>query len=329
MPITRLPAIMLFLCLSACSSGLKYVDAGTEHNHGPYVVGMHGVENLTFDGGGALFVTGLDGMIYRVEPHSDPWQGTITARKKLGAMCLGIEVGPDGMVYVGVSDEKGIRRICRMDKSFENITALTEAIPGLNGFEQANGYLYYTSSNESLVCPRGVIYRVKFGAEENFKHPEVVVAKAGMVNGLALSPDQSTLYYTETLGGLWAFNLATQTRKRIYKPAVITIFDDLTTSPDGTIWLCLNSGEAIVAIKDGIAHAAYKVGDLRAPSACAFGKGPGFSPDRLYITEFGLKGRSLTMNGRGVWVLDVTALKAVMEQQHSEAGERDISAQPR
>ncbi len=41
---------------------------------------------------------------------------------------------------------------------------------------------------------------------------------------------------------------------------------------------------------------------------CEFGKRPGFDLGYRYIAEFGLKGRSFTMNGRGVWVLPVKAI---------------------
>ena len=219
MHIQRVFPVLILTCLCACTSGLKLVNIDGEIPHGPYVGGMHGVENLTFDGAGALFVTGLDGMIYRVEPTNDPFRGTITARKKLGVICYGIEVGPDGLVYVGVKDEKGVSRIGKIDKDLNHITYLTEHIPGLNGFEQSQGYLYYTSSNGRHICSKGKIYRVRFGEDENFKHPEIVVDKAGLVNGLAFSPDQTILYYTETLNGVWAYDLATHTRCKIYKPA--------------------------------------------------------------------------------------------------------------
>lgn len=299
----RIPSLIVIpwlLTLTACSSGLTLLDAGDAR---PYVNGMHGVENLAFDGQGALFVTGLDGMIYRIAPTADPFQGKISARRKIGVLCTGIEVGPDGYLYVGVKDPTGLRRIAKIDKELAAIAFLTDDIPGLNGFAQSRGWLYYTSSDEKLFRPRGRILRVRFGLDENFQHPETVVDKAGLVNGLAFSPDEAVLYYTETLHGVWAFDLATGMRRQLFYPHGLQVFDDLTSAPDGTLWVCLNSQLAVVPLRNGIPGIGYHVGDLKAPSACAFGKGPGFRPDFLYLTEFGLKGRSLTMNGRGVWVL--------------------------
>jgi hypothetical protein len=302
-------SVMMLFFLAACSSGLKLVKAGVDLNRGPYVDGMHGVENLAFDGESVLFVTGLDGMLYRIEPTGDPFRGNIAAQKKLGAMCLGIEIGPDGFVYVGVEDENGVRRIGKIDKNFGIISYLTDDIPGLNGFAQSRNYLYYTASNEGIFFPKGKILRVKFGADENFKHPEVVVDKAGVANGLAFSPDETILYYTETLNGVWSFDLEKKVKKQIYNPSGVQVFDDIDTAPDGTLWLCLNSELALGSIRNEIAKIGYRVGDLKAPSSCRFGKGPGFRPDFLYITEFGLKGRSLKMNGRGIWVLPTAGLE--------------------
>ena len=61
----------------------------------------------------------------------------------------------------------------------------------------------------------------------------------------------------------------------------------------------------IVPVKNGKTEKGYSAGSIGSPSVCDFGKGTGFRSDFLYITEFGLKGRSFTMNGRGRWVLPI------------------------
>lgn len=307
--------ILLLLLASACGSNLRITQLGSSPGDSwgrAYVSGMHGVENLAFDGKGSLYVCGLDGMLYKLAPAAQAFRGKIVAEKKMGKTCLGIESGTDGMLYVAVREEKGDRRIVRIDSALTKATPLTDPIPGLNGFEQDHGYLYYTSSNESMLRPKGAIYRVRMGSEKNFKNPEVFVKDAGMVNGLAFSPDGKVLYYTETFNGLWMYDIARNEKKKIYSPSgLMHVFDDLTVGPDGTVWMCLNSECAIVAIKDGKPIASYRVGDLKAPSSCEFGRGPGFDPGYLYITEFGLKGRSFTMNGRGVWVLPLKTIRGM------------------
>jgi sugar lactone lactonase YvrE len=300
-------SLLLLFCLTACSSGLKIIHTGQDKPWaGPYVSGMNGVENLTFDGAGNMFVTGLDGMIYRVVPTDDPFRGRIADKKKIGKMCLDVEAGPDGMLYAGVMDEKGISRICRISMDFTSVTPISSPVQGLNGMAQdRSGYLYIASSNLSFFNPKGCVLRAKIGDDNSFINPEVFIETGGITNGLAFSPDESKLYVTNLNGVLMAVDMKTREKKVLYSPGKLQIFDDLDTAADGTVWLCFNSEMAIISVKDGLVTAGYRTGDLKAPSSCKFGKGPGFRPDFLYITEFGMKGRSLKMNGRGVFVMPV------------------------
>jgi sugar lactone lactonase YvrE len=291
-----------------CGAGLTVRETGTQAQWSePYVDGMNGAENLCFDGKGSLYVTGLDGMIYRITSTENPYRGKIIARKKLGTMCLGIEAGPGDMLYVGAADEKGARRILKVSPDFSAVSVLSDPVPGLNGFAASRtGHLYYASSNEGFFFPKGGIFRAKMGDDESFKKPESVLTGAGMVNGLAFSPDEEVLFYTETLNGLWAFNMNTAQRRKYYEPAgLLQVLDDITVDAGGTVWLCFNSAEAMLPVRGGRAGRAVRVGTMKVPSSCQFGKGKGFNPDFLYITEFGLKGRSMTMNGRGVWAVPV------------------------
>ncbi|MCU0822354.1 MAG: hypothetical protein MUC95_07775 [Spirochaetes bacterium] len=79
----------------------------------------------------------------------------------------------------------------------------------------------------------------------------------------------------------------------------------MTADKDGTVWFCLYSERMIVHIKNGKPEKGHGAGEMSASSACNFGKGPGFRSDFLYVTEFGLKGRSFTMNGEGIRVIPV------------------------
>jgi sugar lactone lactonase YvrE len=267
---------------------------------------MNGAENICFDGAGSMFISGLDGFIYRIAPTGNPYRGIITARKKFGRMCLGIESGPDGFIYAGVWTESGGRRIARISKNLVLVKFLTGDIEGLNGFEQRDGYLYFAQSDMGIFFPKGKISRAKFSDDESFNKPETVVDGAGMVNGLAFSPDGKTLYYTETFNGVWACDMGTGSRKKIFSPSgLLQVIDDLDVSPDGTVWACFNSDKAILRIAGQGAPDEYSIGELGAPSSCRFGRGPGFKKDFLYITEFGLKGRSTVKDGRGVWAFPV------------------------
>ncbi len=306
--------IILFVSsamIISCGTGLQNIKyqgaADRTPAPGLFVDGMNGVENLAFDGKGFMYATGLDGKIYKIAPAGDPFKGKIISSVKAGRICLGIDVSPAGTIYAGIGGENGERRIARISPDLLNIEYLSGPIPGLNGITiDRTGYLYYTSSNESPICPKGIIYKVKPDKKENFKESVIFVNDTGMVNGLSFSPDESILYYTETTNGVWAFNIRSGIKIRIYSPpGLLQIVDDLTTDEDGTLWFCLNSEMMIVPIKNGKTEKGYSAVSMGAPSACDFGKGPGFRDDLLYVTEFGLKGRSFTMNGRGIWVIPV------------------------
>jgi len=300
--------ILSLFFLTACSSGLKIISIGQDKPwFKPYVSGMHGVENLTFDGLGNMFVTGLDGMIYRVVPTEDQYSGRITDKKKIGKMCLDVEVGSDDMLYVGVLNDKDEHRIYRVNKDFTNAVPISSPIEGLNGMAQdRDGYLYIASSNMSFLNPKGRVLRSKIGDDGSFRNPEIFIETGGITDGLAFSPDETRLYITNLDGRLIEVDMRTKKKKILYAPGKFHLFDDMDTSKDGTVWMCFNSEQAIVPVKDGLVTIGYRTGDLKAPSSCKFGKGLGFRPDFLYITEFSLKGRSMNMNGRGVFVMPLS-----------------------
>ena len=316
----KLFLILILLNLTACSSGLNIIKLG-EDSASPwreaFVDCMNGAENLAFDGKGSMYVSGLDGFIYKIRPTENPYRGYVELKEKVGDICFDIEMGPDGFIYVGIEKKIGtrkVRRIAKLTENLLNLTYLSDHISDLNGMAQDHqGYLYYTSSK--LFSQKGVIYRVKFGKDENFKHPETVIDNVGLVNGLTFfhdGPDGPVLYYTELTNGVWKFRLngSNEKPKQIFRPSgSLQIFDDLTTDRKGNIWFTVNSDRAMVLIKAPLENVqptdAYRIGVLGAPSSCKFGIGSGFRSDFLYITEFGLKGRSPVHNGRGVWVLPV------------------------
>jgi sugar lactone lactonase YvrE len=302
--------IFIMFFLTACSSGLKIISIGQDKPwFKPYVSGMHGVENLTFDGMGNMFVTGLDGTIYRIIPTEDPYSGRIADKRKIGKMCLDVEVGSDGQLYVGVLNDKDEHRIYRVNKDFTNAVSISSPIAGLNGMVQdRDGYLYIASSNMSFLNPKGRVMRSKIGDDESFKTPEVFIETGGITDGLAFSSDESKLYITNLDGRLIEVDMKTKQKKILYAPGKIHLFDDIETAKDGTVWMCFNSELALVPVMDGLVTLGYRTGDLKVPSACKFGKGSGFRPDFLYITEFGLKGRSMNMNGRGVFVMPLSEI---------------------
>ena len=115
--------------------------------------GLSGVENLDFDGEEFLYVTCLDGKIYRIKSTEDPYRGIVDISKKIGHRCLGVEVGNDGMVYVGVEDKAGDRRIARLTKDFKEFEFVSDIIRGLNGLTQDSvGYFGPVGRHSIHTC---------------------------------------------------------------------------------------------------------------------------------------------------------------------------------
>jgi len=305
--------ILITILLLSCSSGLPmkiFTPKGNVQWKSPYVSGMNGVENIAFDSKGFMYVTGLKGMIYKIKHDIKSNKGIIVKKVKAGAVCTGIVALKDRL-YVAFQSKKGgdLRgKIYHVTSELKIKEALTNEIEGLNALlMSSSGKLYFASSNMSFINPKGYVGVIDINNKESFKKPQkLLVGK--MLNGLAFSPDEITLYYTETTGGLYSFDMNQKTRKLIFEPkGFLQILDDLTVDSKGNIWLCFNSEMSIVKISPK-GKTAYRFGSLKVPSSCVFGKGPGFSQKVLYITEFGQKSRSMTMDGRGVWAIPVYKL---------------------
>jgi hypothetical protein len=304
--------LAVLFAVSACGPA-PYVRNVLFDKEGPYggmyLKGIKGAENLDFDGNGAMYVTTLDGNLYRVVPGENPNKGEIAASRKLGKRCFGVCAAPDNTVYAGVELTSVDRRIFRLDSALEKEPeALSGAIQGLNGMEIRDGYLYYTTSDEGLTrAASGKILRVSL-ASPDFKNPETVVDNAGCANGIAFSPNGKILYYTATYDGVWLYNLVNKEHRQIATAELLGIADDLDVAKDGTVWFCSNSQKGVVPVKREKVQAGYRLMGMGAPSSCKFGKGPGFDPNTLYITELSRRARCLRFNGRGVWALPLNLM---------------------
>jgi len=299
--------IIALIFLVSCGGDLSIVRKTSVEEKWflPYVDGMNGVENIAFDND-FMYVTGLDGVLYKIESSDNPYRGKIVLKKKIGVMCLGLVAADNGFLYVGVQeDADSFPKIIRLNKDFEGAVPLTDGIEGLNGLEiDRNGRLYYSWSNMSFISPKGILYRADVNNVESFKNPEIIIDDAGLLNGFALTPDEGSIYFTETTGSLHSIDLDSKKRSIVYTPSgFFQILDDVCVDDAGTVWLACNSKSLIIAIKQDSTVTAYQTGDLRVPSSLAFSESEKFNKKFLYITEFGLKPRSLTMNGRGVWIL--------------------------
>lgn len=279
----------------ACNARFKTMPLKASANNRLYIGQMNGVENLIVDKQNQLYVSGLDGNVYKID------RGKLVQKKKLGKMALGIAADSQ-YLYLAIANEQQQRRLLRIKKDFSDLQYMTGAIAGLNGIcLDKKGQLYYTSSNESLWLPSGKIYRINVRQPESWQKPQVIVDQAKMANGLALSKDDQTLYYTATTSGVYRFNLQSKQKEELYKTGFLGVLDDLYVDEQGVIWVCYNSKEGILKI-NGHQMTLYKHPQLIAPSAIQPVDKKKMSGPRFYVTEFGRAGQSFTMDGRGVYL---------------------------
>jgi len=176
--------------------------------------------------GSVLLVEIARGTLSRVLPD-----GKVQVVAELGGGPNGAAIGPDGAVYVcnnggfrwttesdgchrpiGQADDYSGGRIERVDLATGRFDRLFDSVEGLalRGpndivFDAAGGF-YFTDLGKVRAheVDRGGVYY----AAPNYANAIAVAAPAMTPNGVALSPDDKTLYYAETEGArVWAFDV--------------------------------------------------------------------------------------------------------------------------
>ncbi|MBC8056396.1 MAG: SMP-30/gluconolactonase/LRE family protein [Rhizobiales bacterium] len=207
---------------------------------------------IAMSDGSVLLVEIARGTLSRVLPD-----GQVTVVAALGGGPNGAAIGPDGAVYVcnnggfrwtteidgthrpiGQADDYLGGRIERVDLNtgrFERVYEQVEglALRGPNDIVfDAQGGFYFTDLGkvrDTEIDRGGVFYGRHDGSRAN------VIARPVMTpNGIALSPDGTTLYYAETEGArLWSFDIVApgQVRKAAWP------------SPHGGTMLCASPGD--------------------------------------------------------------------------------------
>jgi len=181
---------------------------------------------VALDDGSVLVVEIAGGTLARVTPD-----GRVERIAQLGGGPNGAAIGPDGAAYVcnngGLHfihsldgtmrpahqpDDYSGGRVERVDLGTGRVERLFDAVDGvpLKGpndivFDAAGGF-YFTDLGKVRAheVDRGGVYY----AAPNYANAIAVAAPAMTPNGVALSPDDATLYYAETEGArLWAFDV--------------------------------------------------------------------------------------------------------------------------
>ncbi|HWB26425.1 MAG TPA: SMP-30/gluconolactonase/LRE family protein [Chitinophagaceae bacterium] len=190
----------------------------------------------------------------------------------------GTAFGPDGMRYVCAGKTK---QVIRYDVN-ENETVIADSISGNDIIVANNGNIYVTAPEGSQNPSK--IYLIKPNGEKS-----VVDVGLKFANGLALTPDQTQLYITESATHwVWIYDVmpdGTLANKQKYGWLVVPDNEE-NAWPDGL--RCDTAGRVYVATRIGIqvldqmgrVNAILPVPGKQASNVC-FG-GPNF--DELYVT---------------------------------------------
>ena len=202
---------------------IREIASGLQFPEGP----------VALDDGSMLLVEIARGTLSRVLP-----EGRVQVVADMGGGPNGAAIGPDGAVYVcnnggfawqtendgchrpiGQAADYSGGRIERLDLATGRFERLFDSVDGLGlrgpndlVFDAAGGF-YFTDLGKvrPTEMDRGGLY---YGHADG--RPALVVARPVLTpNGIALSPDGSTLYYAETEGArLWAFDIESPGRVR-------------------------------------------------------------------------------------------------------------------
>ncbi|RKE38590.1 xylono-1,4-lactonase [Paraburkholderia sp. BL23I1N1] len=152
----------------------------------------------------------------------------------------------DNAFICGLRD--GLYRFDGEDGTFSKLTSVEADLPGnrLNdGFVDFDGHLWFGSMDDSEKRPTGALYRLDDCGD-------VTIRDAGYVitNGPATSPDNRTLYHTDTLGKLlYAFNvneLGELSQRRVFAAISGTGYPDgMAVDAEGFVWVALFGGGRI------------------------------------------------------------------------------------
>jgi gluconolactonase len=235
--------------------------------------------------GSVLLVEIADGALVNVSPS-----GVKTLVAKLGGGPNGAAIGPDGAVYVcnnggfkwirqpghirvaGQADDYSGGRIERLDLSTGKFEVLYDRCDGvrLRGpndlvFDRHGGF-YFTDHGKirDRDLDRGSVYY----ATADGNHIREVIFPISLPNGIALAPDESVLYVTETeTARLWRFRLVAPGQPEIlpypspnggrivFGAGGFQRFDGIKVEADGRVCIATlqRGGITTVAPEDGFA----------------------------------------------------------------------------
>ncbi|MBN2040933.1 MAG: SMP-30/gluconolactonase/LRE family protein [Spirochaetes bacterium] len=248
-------------------------------------------------------------------------RGTLRVVKslKLGEFCLGIDRGPDGALYTGVSlypTQQWIEQggsIYRLDMELLHSVRITPEYPALNGLAfDKGGHCYFASSNFSFLNPKGSIYMMMVMSDGKFSKPEVVLNNIGLANGVHYNLKQNRIYLSDTLETVSAFSPGEPRAEIIYrKTKYMESIDDLCTDNKGFLWMSDPFDSTVKHYNpDTRQLVRYDIKGVGQTSSCGIRVENG--EEILYITEIKTNRDPMSnvYDGRGILIVPVKSLIA-------------------
>ena len=302
------------------SSGIDVIHINTNLEELPgaaFISVPNGCENIYLDQNSEkIYVTTLEGYIYLLDRNTNDSFAIIKSIHP-GAMSLGIDQGPDGNLYVAVSQYEydGWKHtggsVYKVDSGLDSAEKITGDYQGINGLAfDKSGNLYFASSNMHILRPKGFIYKMQPEGSDHFASPKVFLKMKELLNGLSFNREWDQLVFSTTVGGVYAFIPGSNLYDVVYmKMKFMEITDDLCTDIGGNIWMSDPGNSTIKMFNPGTKRLTrFYIDDIGQTSSCRIRSENNL--EMLYITE--LKQMqvptSKIYDGRGILMIPAQSL---------------------
>ncbi len=245
-------------------------------------------EGLAFDGKGYMYLSAMDGNVYRADSEGavEKFAELLPVDEGVNGGCAGIAAGPDDALYVSRFDASRIERVPLADPDGVSVFLNDVDAPNTIVF-RPDGSMWFTASGAHNQY-QGYIGRLAAGAQE----PEIVLPDVKYANGLAFSPAGDMVYFTSSdPGSLHRVLLDDDgkpgTPELLSDDQLLTIADGLAVAGDGTVFVAGWATGKILAWAGGEIVTVAELPDkgMLGTASLAFGQGPGFSSTALYATN--------------------------------------------
>jgi gluconolactonase len=248
---------------------------------------------------GSVYFVDIDvangGHIFRWDPAT---QKAVSVRAPSG-LAAGLAFGPDGQLATAELARNGGRRVGSFDVTSGKYRTLADSVNGkpIHGandlvFDEA-GRLYFTEY--PFMGPNDVLYRAASGVYRIDRNGGVtrIISDAGTPNGIAVSPDQRTLYVSTNkldifaTHAILAYDLAADGQAK-FRTVLVRLPstqqpDGMAIDVEGNLYVAMYAGRTGVAIYDSTGKEIAYVDMPAAVTNVKFGRGR--ASDVLYITS--------------------------------------------